>query len=146
MISGNVVPEICFHFTSQWLRPDSSIWFALSYRNSDIYGPKSILSCHNRDWYIGLSGFVVTMYWACTYITSYHSPWGLTFALVRRHKAFRPLLTLAMLDWLRYYKRCIPISYHILDFYPRPVLAFGYCRCLRVCVSVCPSITSLSVR
>ena len=23
------------------------------------------------------------------------------------------------------------------DFYPRPVLAFGYCRCLRVCVCVC---------
>ena len=22
-------------------------------------------------------------------------------------------------------------------FYPRPVLAFGYCRCLRVCVCVC---------
>ena len=33
-------------------------------------------------------------------------------------------------------------------FYPRPVLAFGYCRCLRlsVCVSVCvyPSTLSLS--
>ena len=28
------------------------------------------------------------------------------------------------------------------NFYPRPVLAFGYCRCLRlcVCVSVCPSV------
>ena len=24
-----------------------------------------------------------------------------------------------------------------VDFYPRPVLAFGYCRCLRVCVCVC---------
>ena len=24
-----------------------------------------------------------------------------------------------------------------IDFYPRPVLAFGYCRCLRVCVCVC---------
>ena len=22
-------------------------------------------------------------------------------------------------------------------FYPRPVLAFGYCRCLRLCVCVC---------
>ena len=32
------------------------------------------------------------------------------------------------------------------SFYPRPVLAFGYCRCLRlsVCVSVRASITSLS--
>ena len=31
-------------------------------------------------------------------------------------------------------------------FYPRPVLAFGYCRCLRlsVCVSVCAAITCLS--
>ena len=34
----------------------------------------------------------------------------------------------------------------ILPFYPRPVMAFGYCRCLRVCVCVCPSITSLSAR
>ena len=25
----------------------------------------------------------------------------------------------------------------INDFYPRTVLAFGYCRCLRLCVSVC---------
>ena len=34
------------------------------------------------------------------------------------------------------------------SFYPRPVLAFGYCRCLRlsVCVSVRASITSLSAR
>ena len=24
-----------------------------------------------------------------------------------------------------------------LHFYPRPVLAFGYCRCLRVCVCMC---------
>ena len=33
-------------------------------------------------------------------------------------------------------------------FYPRPVLAFGYCRCLRlsVCVSVRASITRLSAR
>ena len=38
------------------------------------------------------------------------------------------------------------------NFYPRPVMAFGYCRCLRlsvcvcVCVCVCPSIMSLSAR
>ena len=40
--------------------------------------------------------------------------------------------------------------WHLADFYPRPVLAFRYCRCLRVyvcvCVSVCPSIMSLSER
>ena len=36
----------------------------------------------------------------------------------------------------------------LVTFYPRPVLAFGYCRCLRVCVCacVCPSIISLSVQ
>ena len=33
---------------------------------------------------------------------------------------------------------------HNLVFYPRPVLAFGYCRCLRL--SVWASITSLSAR
>ena len=34
------------------------------------------------------------------------------------------------------------------SFYPRPVLAFGYCRCLRlsVCTSVCAVITCLSAR
>ena len=26
---------------------------------------------------------------------------------------------------------------YVIPFYPRPVLAFGYCRCLRVCVCVC---------
>ena len=31
----------------------------------------------------------------------------------------------------------------ISHFYPRPVLAFGYCRCLRLCVCVC---VCLSVR
>ena len=32
------------------------------------------------------------------------------------------------------------IFIRLICFYPRPVLAFGYCRCLRlcVCVSVCP--------
>ena len=44
-------------------------------------------------------------------------------------------------------------SLKLFVFYPRPVLAFGYCRCLRlsvcvcvsVCLSVCVSITCLSV-
>ena len=42
------------------------------------------------------------------------------------------------------------IYYHWwwMHFYPRPVLAFGYCRCLRlsVCASVCAVITCLSAR
>ena len=29
---------------------------------------------------------------------------------------------------------------HHGHFYPRPVLAFGYCRCLRVCMCVCPCV------
>ena len=29
---------------------------------------------------------------------------------------------------------------HFIGFYPRPVLAFGYCRCLRLCVCVCVSV------
>ena len=32
------------------------------------------------------------------------------------------------------------------NFYPRPVLAFGYCRCLRVCVCVCLSVNHHLVR
>ena len=31
-------------------------------------------------------------------------------------------------------------------FYPRPVLAFGYCRCLHVCVCVCLSVNHQLVR
>ena len=36
----------------------------------------------------------------------------------------------------------------VLTHYPRPVLAFGYCRCLRlsVCVRMCASTLSLSAR
>ena len=30
--------------------------------------------------------------------------------------------------------------FSVFFFYPRPVLAFGYCRCLRVCVCVCVSV------
>ena len=33
--------------------------------------------------------------------------------------------------WLLYHEMIMA------HFYPRPVLAFGYCRCLRVCVCVC---------
>ena len=33
-----------------------------------------------------------------------------------------------------------------MHFYPRPVLAFGYCRCLRVCVCVCLSVNHQLVR
>ena len=40
--------------------------------------------------------------------------------------------------------KCL-ITYFIC-FYPRPVLALGYCHRLRLCVSVCASITSLSAR
>ena len=40
------------------------------------------------------------------------------------------------LDW-----RCkTPWLRSLLFFYPRPVLAFGYCRCLRLCVCVCLSV------
>ena len=40
------------------------------------------------------------------------------------------------------------INFSVLIFYPRPVLAFGYCRCLRlsVCVSVCVCINHVLVR
>ena len=44
------------------------------------------------------------------------------------------------------------LSIYLIFYYPRPVMAFGYCRCLRlsvcvcVCVCVCPSIISLSGR
>ena len=31
----------------------------------------------------------------------------------------------------------IPGYFPYILFYPRPVLAFGYCRCLRLCVCVC---------
>ena len=34
----------------------------------------------------------------------------------------------------------------VVLFYPRPVLAFGYCRCLRVCVCVCLSVNHQLVR
>ena len=47
------------------------------------------------------------------------------------------------------WEQIIPmVLYTSFNFYPRPVLAFGYCRCLRlsVCVSVCASITCLSAR
>ena len=33
-----------------------------------------------------------------------------------------------------------PLCYWSHHFYPRPVLAFGYCRCLRVCVYMCVSV------
>ena len=30
-----------------------------------------------------------------------------------------------------------------VHFYPRPVFAFGYCRCLRMCVCVCPCVRTI---
>ena len=53
-----------------------------------------------------------------------------------------------------YHKRCckmlviwfyvkmtlIGLLYIVIHFYPRPVLSFGYCRCLRLCVCVCVSV------
>ena len=38
---------------------------------------------------------------------------------------------------------CLSVCLSVTPFYPRPVLAFGYCRCLRLSVrpSVSPSIT-----
>ena len=44
------------------------------------------------------------------------------------------------------------VNYGQTSFYPRPVLAFGYCHrlrlwvCVSVCVCVCVAITSLSGR
>ena len=37
-----------------------------------------------------------------------------------------------------YSEHLCPLKKLFIDFYPRPVLAFGYCRCLRL--SVCPSV------
>ena len=36
--------------------------------------------------------------------------------------------------------RVAMVCSYTLSFYPRPVLAFGYCRCLRLSVCVCPSV------
>ena len=52
-------------------------------------------------------------------------------------------------DVLSMWWECFKLIPHLsFYYYPRPVLAFGYCRCLRlsVCVSVCASITCLSAR
>ena len=50
--------------------------------------------------------------------------------------------------WGSIYVYAITFWIVFLYFYPRPVLAVGYCRCLRlsVCASVCAVITSLSAR
>ena len=46
-----------------------------------------------------------------------------------------------------YWNPITPLRFVFVSFYPRPVLAFGYCRCqylsVRVCVSIrsCPPIT-----
>ena len=50
--------------------------------------------------------------------------------------------------WSSYFWLYIFVGLNPLCFYPRPVLAFGYCHRLRlwVCVCVCVSITSLSGR
>ena len=36
----------------------------------------------------------------------------------------------------------LPMHYqtHFVNYYPRPVLAFGFCCCLRLCVCVCQSV------
>ena len=48
----------------------------------------------------------------------------------------------------RYYRWDItPISsLPYTSFYPRPILAFGYCRCLRLCVYVCLCVNHEFVR
>ena len=47
------------------------------------------------------------------------------------------LRTMAILTYAVIYLYCI-CFFCAIHFYPRPVLAFGYCRCLRL--SVCPSV------
>ena len=49
---------------------------------------------------------------------------------------------LKSVEWIRYNVPIKSINQHISfgRFYPRPVLAFGYCRCLRLCVCVCLSV------
>ena len=61
-------------------------------------------------------------------------------------------LALNMKSKFQWLNNCVyesePIDFQLPHFYPRPVLAFGYCRWLRlsVCVSVCVVTTCLSVQ
>ena len=40
-------------------------------------------------------------------------------------------------NMLKFYEKIHKKLFFKYNFYPRPVLAFGYCRCLRLCVSLC---------
>ena len=55
---------------------------------------------------------------------------NILFAVVCQHAALHPYTNV----WQIFTKR----NPALCDFFPRPVLAFGYCRCLRL--SVCPSV------
>ena len=50
-------------------------------------------------------------------------------------------------QWVKLKSKWNNLLYKLLcNFYPRPVLASGYCRCLRVCVYVCVSVNHEFVR
>ena len=60
---------------------------------------------------------------------------------LEKHKLSHLGLTVA--NWLAFLQITFLFQVSLLklfDFYPRPVLAFGYCRCLRLCVCVCLSV------
>ena len=52
---------------------------------------------------------------------------------LRRYRGHYDVIVMGKSSCLRPVNWFLDICY----FYPRPVLAFGYCRCLRLCVRVC---------
>ena len=107
------------HWLDQWLsaRLECFSAKALEIWQSFTYSPHVDLSLQHI-WYLLLLAYITVLHWK---IRIYYFIWSKSYGSICGS--------------------CI-----LIPFDPRPVLAFGYCGCLRlsVCASVCAVITSLS--
>ena len=85
----------------------------------------------SNAWFLQTDNIVNSLKNFHSHVPALHGPIP-TYGLVKTHKNIQMTVGLIL--------QILFVTYLWRYCYPRPILAFGYCRCLRLCVCVCPSV------
>ena len=86
--------------------------------------------CFTMAWASDVFPYIYVLHWVLSQVS---------FTLMVLIEFYPRCFFFMLMASITFCPRCLFIRMSPIHFYPRPALAFGYCRCLRlsVCVSVC---------
>ena len=151
-----LIPMLLYNHSSAWFLILGLIT-GLKFRSID--GTRWIFWCYQVEVHtaICLTSYLLTNFKTLIFWTKHTYVWNDNLSII--HLNIQQGLNLKSVTFNKSWslsRFVIPLYYtssqwswskvYWFHFYPRPVLAFGYCRCLRVCVCLCLSVNHQLVR